>query len=430
VATCPVCKQGICAKCLEYGQDGMCGMCVEIASARKATQQANRPAATAAAAARPAAPAAPAAKPAAPAGTPPAPPAKPGTGPRPAGRPPAPQPAAKGGTSGNLPPAPKPTAKPGMCAEHPDQPAKASCTHCSKRVCPFCLDLYDLCADCRQLPQCARHESMVGATKCGDCKMNFCKVCLDGTEYCDRCRTLRQAAGKPVRYGIKPGAAPPKAGSGGVKSPTQSLARTPTGNLNGKADAPKPPAGGAPAKAAPAAAGKAPSGKFQPGAAKAALEKSSGPPWPVIGVVAVVVLIAAWRVFGGRPTLPPEEAVAALRNEMGLVQKAAMSAATKNGGAFPTTSAAILDELKTEGVAVDDLPLPLKLSVGTPATEPLAITYMRVGESFEVRALDADGRPLADNGRDVVLRPTSADDPDASPRRKRPRAGADASASP
>ncbi|MDB5097962.1 MAG: hypothetical protein JWM80_2383, partial [Cyanobacteria bacterium RYN_339] len=42
VATCPVCKQGICSKCLEFGQEGMCGMCVEIASARKASHQTNQ----------------------------------------------------------------------------------------------------------------------------------------------------------------------------------------------------------------------------------------------------------------------------------------------------------------------------------------------------------------------------------------------------
>jgi hypothetical protein len=70
-------------------------------------------------------------------------------------------------------------------------------------VCAYCLDLYDLCSDCRQLPQCVRHESMVGATKCAGCKMNFCKICLDGTDYCDRCRTLRQASGQPVRNTAK-----------------------------------------------------------------------------------------------------------------------------------------------------------------------------------------------------------------------------------
>jgi hypothetical protein len=83
--------------------------------------------------------------------------------------------------------------------------------------------------------------------------------------------------------------------------------------------------------------------------------------------------------------------------------------AQKKNGNYPQTSAALLDELKAEGVNVDDLALPLKLSVGTPGTEPLSITYMRVGESFEVRALDHEGRPLADNGRDVVLRPPSTD---------------------
>ncbi|MDB5099174.1 MAG: hypothetical protein JWM80_3595 [Cyanobacteria bacterium RYN_339] len=307
-----------------------------------------------------------------------------------------------------------------MCAEHPDQQAKVVCTNCSKRVCAYCLDLYDLCADCRQLPQCVRHESMVGATKCAGCKMNFCKICLDGTDYCDRCRTLRQASGQPVR-------ATAKASSGGAKSPTQGLARTPTGNLNGKPEAKSPtgkpeaksPTGkpGAP-PAKPAAGARSPSSKIPSGAARAAMQKSSGPPWPVIGVVSVVVLFAAWRVFAGKPTLPPEEALAALRTEMSLIQKAAVTAQTKNGS-YPQTSAALIDELKAEGVIVDDLPLPLKLSVGTPATEPLAITYMRVGESFEIRALDAEGRPLADNGRDVVLRPTSTEDP---PVRRRPRA--------
>jgi hypothetical protein len=267
---------------------------------------------------------------------------------------------------------------------------------------------------------------MVGAQKCGECKMNYCKICLDGTEYCDRCRTLRQAAGKPVRSAAKAGPPPAaKGGSGAVKSPTQSLARTPTGAL-AKGENAKPAPGGAPPSRPPAPpAAKAPSGKFQRGAAAAALQKKAGgPPWPVIGGVAVVVLIAAWRVFGGKPTLPPEEAVAALRQEMKLVQKAAMGVASKNNGAFPTTSAAILDELKAEGVDVDQLPLTFKLSVGTPATEALAMSYMRVGESFEIRALDAEGRPLADNGRDVVLRPPSDEEPGSLPKRNHPEAPA------
>ena len=45
----------------------------------------------------------------------------------------------------------------------------------------------------------------------------------------------------------------------------------------------------------------------------------------------------------------------------------------------------------------------MKLSVGTPATEPLSISYIRVGDSFEVRGLDREGRPLEDNGRDVIF---------------------------
>jgi hypothetical protein len=387
VATCSVCKQGICNKCLEFVQDGMCGMCVEIAAARKATNEANR-------AARPAAqasasggllhstgPARPATRPM----------AAPGSGPRGSGAP-------------LVPPA-KPVAKAGMCAEHPDQAAKAACSHCNKRVCPYCLDLYDLCTECRQLPHCARHESMVGAARCGGCKMHFCKICLDGTDFCDRCRTLRQASGQSLKVGKpQPTGSGQMAGKGAssgaspaqgrAKSPTQGLQRTPTGTLPGKNSTGTGDRAGQTARPAP-------NGK---GPAKP-VAKSKGIPIPAIAAAAVVILLVGWKVFfGGKPTLSEAEALAALGSEMKMVQTAAV-AIQAHTGAYPTTQEAILEEIKKEGVVTEDLPLPFKLSVNSPPTEAYQVSYTRLGASFEVRALDAEGRPLADNGRDIVLRP-------------------------
>ena len=143
--------------------------------------------------------------------------------------------------SGAMAPSAKPPVPKGMCAEHPDKPARAVCAHCGKRVCPYCLDLYDHCSDCRQLPACVRHESMVGDTKCAGCKMAFCKICLDGTEYCDRCRTLRQASGQSVKKANTTGPlTAPKPGATGPKSPTGSLAgaRTPAGAASAGTAAP------------------------------------------------------------------------------------------------------------------------------------------------------------------------------------------------
>jgi hypothetical protein len=398
VATCSVCKQGICNKCLEFVQDGMCGMCVEIAAARKATNEANR-------AARPAVASSPNAvtgntpRNAAPAARPSGPPA--GTNSR--------------GPSAPVAPPAKPAAKPGMCAEHPDQAAKASCSNCNKKVCPYCLDLYDLCSSCRLLPHCVRHESMVGSTRCGGCKMNFCKICLDGTDFCDRCRTLRQASGKSTKLAkppipatagkTAPGSVAGKTAPGSVagapaaKLHTQGLQRTPTGTLPGKSGT------GTGDRVAVGDRANAP----QKGVQGKPAPKSKGIPTPAIAVAAVVILLIGWKVFfGGKPVLGEAEALAALQSEMKMVQHAAVALEAQNG-AYPTTQEAIEGELKKEGIKTEDLPLPLKLSVNTPPTEALQIGYSRVGPSFEVRALDTEGRPLSDNGRDIILRPPPKD---------------------
>lgn len=259
---------------------------------------------------------------------------------------------------------------------------------------------------------------MVGAERCQGCKMNFCKVCLDGTDYCDRCRTLRQASGQSVKSN-RPAAGsttmaskqpppPPKPGTG--KTPTGSLQRATTGALDAKTQPPANPAQGNTAgsrgptdpRLRALAAKQGGTGKPLAAAAESPARKL---PWPVIGVAAVVVLFGAWKVFiGGKPALSDQDALAALRAEMAMVQQAAVKVQAQSGS-YPSTSAAILDEMKKEGVNPDDLPLTLKLTVNTEATQPLEITYKVVGESFEIRALDSEGRPLADNGRDVVLRP-------------------------
>lgn len=362
VATCVVCKQDICGKCREYGADGMCGMCLEMANARKAQAEANRQARIEAQANAPARPAAPGPR-AAPAA------AAAGRAPRPA--PPPPKPA-------------KPPAPPGMCQEHHDQKASALCAHCRKKVCPYCLDLYDLCPDCRVLDRCARHESMVAGEKCSACKLPFCRICLDNTDRCDRCRTLGKVGTgetKQARTAQLKGAA----------------ARGTTGKL-------PPPAGGPQAPQRPAPPRKS-TVQVRKAAAPYKGPRQKGGPLPmIVGGIAVVALGAMFFGWAGsKPALSDEEAMRHLNEEMAYVQKAAIAIKEKRG-AYPDSDTQIMAELKTQGVNVEKLPLKLNLVINAPASEPLQISYRLVGSGFEVRAIDAEGRPYAVNGRDVILR--------------------------
>jgi hypothetical protein len=403
---CRVCKQDVCAKCLEYGEAGMCGMCLEMANARKATMEAARQARTEAAATAPSAaqPPRPAA-PRPPQGAPPpggrsptgpkGPPKSPtgSKGPAPAGHP---RGAAPGGAGAPPRPPQKAPTKAGMCAAHQDQKASAACTHCQKKVCPYCLDLYDLCGDCRQLPSCARHESMVSQAKCVSCKMDYCKICLNGTDQCDRCRTIGAPRGE------------------GAKSPTQPLkprAKATTGKLEGPPGG--VPAGPKPEKVKPA------SHIYRPNAKEAGLhgkKKGKDLPIPAIagGAVLAIVLVLFLSMGGGKPALSEEAAVEALQLDMGHVQAAAIAYEAKNGR-YPDSEEMIYQEIEAKGVKLDKLKLPIKLAVNTPASEPYQISYRLVGDGFEVRAVDKEGRPFALGGRDVVLTNQVQSTPEAGP---------------
>lgn len=346
VATCVSCKQDICAKCREYGEDGLCGMCLEMQNARKAEREASRQAA----AVRVTAVTMDAERPSPPK--------------------PTPRPAAK-----------RPV-KPGMCVDHPDKAASAACAHCKKKCCQFCLDLYDLCGECHNLPHCSRHESLVAPERCAACKLPYCKACLAGTDRCDRCRTLGLTGAE--------GAA--KA----ARSPTQPLKP----QTRGTAKLQSPPAP-APAEPRPRPAPKRPNGtpnKRSAAAYKPPSERKK--PWVAIAVV-VAVLALGFHLLQ-RPTLSPEAQIADLQSEMHDVQQAVETLHSKQG-TYPADETAILTEMANEGVQVAKLPLPLKLFVNAPANEPLAISYYLVRNGYEIRALDASGAPLAVSGRDVVL---------------------------
>jgi hypothetical protein len=392
VQACRVCKQDVCAKCLEYGESGMCGMCLEMANARKATMEAARQARTeAAATAGTSAQPRPPARPAPGTQPPPAPGAK--APPRAGQAPPRP---------GTQPPRPpqKPAPKAGMCGEHGDQAATATCTHCQKKVCPYCLDLYDLCSTCRHLPHCSRHESMVSQAKCASCKMDYCKVCLNGTDQCDRCRAI----GAPKEGPAKAAPQPPKPRAKG------------TAEL-------KPPPGGVPGAnpAAPAPSRtpvKPASHIYRPPGAKGApapkkKAANNGLPMPLVAGAGVLVLLVGLFLFsgGGKPALSDEQAVEALRTDMEYVQQAAIAYEAKNGR-FPDNEAALMEQIVAKGIKPESLKLPIKLAINTPATEPYQISYRLVGDGFEVRAVDKEGRPFLVGGKDVVLTAPSGDNPD------------------
>ena len=363
VAVCTGCKQDICQKCREFGANGMCGMCLEMHNARNATLEASK-------AARMEANAAP-------------------TGAR---RPPGPRPAPAGAPPPKAPPRPaRPPAPPGMCQEHPDQKLAAHCAHCKKKVCPYCLDLYDHCAACRSLPACVRHESMVAKDRCAACKMHFCSVCLDNGDRCDRCRTLgltaEGAEGKPA-----------------AKPPTQKL-KPPA---KGTSKLPAPPPGaqapqreGAPPRPTPRPAARSTASSRPIGRAKK--QKEGLPPVAIFGGLGALVLVIGMMALGGKKsTFSPEEAARYLQQDMHYVQQAAL-AIKKDKGAYPDSVDQIMDQVTRQGVDASKLPLPIKLAVNAQPDEPLEISYRLVGTGFEVRALDQDGRPFAIDGRDVIL---------------------------
>ena len=398
VATCVVCKSEICGKCQEFGADGMCGMCLEMSHARKASADASRQARVAAA---PAGLAAPGGQPA-----PARPPAK--------GAPPA-RPAGKGATGGLAkpggpgakpggpaakapPPGSKPASKAGFCVEHDGPQLTALCTNCRKKVCPYCLDLYDLCVTCRALPHCSRHESMVSAAKCESCNLDYCRLCLDNTPFCDRCRTLGMAKVSAARQGGKPptGKLDPARAPARPQAPAQAHAspspgEDPPGPRKAPLTRPGPgqPGYRPPVKSAPLAA---------PGGKKAG-------PRGVVYVLSGLLLLgtALYIVFADtRPRLSAEEANAALREEMRMVQAAAIAVQARTGRP-PDSVNQLMTQIKDQGVDLKKLNPPLRLMVNAPGTDGLSIILNTTRDGFEVRALDADGRPLAEDGRDVVL---------------------------
>lgn len=429
VATCVVCKSSICERCQEHGANGMCGMCLEMSNARKAEMEASRQARVAAAGApaatpRPAAPKPPAAPPK-PGAAPPKPPAAP---PRPPGK----------ATTGNLakpaaaaskvvPPAgSKPAAKAGFCGEHDGQTLTAACTNCRKKVCPYCLDLYDLCTECRHLPHCSRHESMVAAAKCQSCNLDYCRLCLDNTPFCDRCRTVGMAA-------VKNAERAPKATTGKL-DPAKAArpdAPRPAKGTTGKLDpaaAARPPAeaGAPPPKKTPITPPKpGQPGYRPPGKGAAASAKKAGGP-PALAYVAgglVLFAAAAYLIIGdGRPRLSRDEANAAVRQEMNMVLAASRTIMDRTGRP-PDSVDQLLEQIASQGVDLKKVNPPLKLVLNGPATDPLTITVATQPKTFEIRALDADGRSLAENGRDVVLTPPEPEEEErrGGSRREEPR---------
>ena len=72
-------------------------------------------------------------------------------------------------------------------------------------------------------------------------------------------------------------------------------------------------------------------------------------------------------------------------------------------GRYPDSEEFILKEIEAKGIKLDKLKLPIKLAVNTPAAEPYQISYRLVGDGFEVRAVDKEGRPFSVGGKDIVL---------------------------
>lgn len=411
VATCVVCKSSICGKCQEFGADGMCGMCLEMSNARKASNEASRQARVEAAPAAPPKSAAPQ-KPAAPSKL--AAPQKPTTPPRPPAK--APAVGLAKGAAANGAKAPqagsKPASKGGFCGEHDGQQMTAACTNCRKKVCPYCLDLYDLCVECRNLPHCSRHESMVSAAKCESCNLDYCSVCLDNTAFCDRCRTLGMARVSAARqsHKVPTGKLDPAKG-----------ARPGTGNVepakgsHEPSDAPVAPGVPGTRKVAitppkPGQPGFRPPAKSRPLGAKAATKGARAP--ALLYVVGGLLLLGAAGYIllsDSRPRLSPEEANAAILDEMKLVQTATIAIQEKTGR-LPVNADQLLVQLEAQGVDLKKVNPPLKIVINTLGTEPLTVVLKTTPEGYEIHALDFEGRPLAKNGRDVILMPATIKD--------------------
>ena len=77
----------------------------------------------------------------------------------------------------------------------------------------------------------------------------------------------------------------------------------------------------------------------------------------------------------------------------------------------PEPVAAMFSNARTIPMTVPSRPMngarlpmvPINLAINTPASEPYQISYRLVGDGFEVRAVDKEGRPFTLKGRDVVL---------------------------
>jgi hypothetical protein len=142
--------------------------------------------------------------------------------------------------------------------------------------------------------------------------------------------------------------------------------------------------------------------------------KKAGPS-AIVYVLGGLVLMgaAAWLLLADpRPRLSADEANAAVREEMKLVQAAAVAIQGRTGR-WPDSVAQVLDQLKAQGVDLETLNPPLRLLVNAPADDKLTIVLITRAQGFEVRATDAAGGSLAENGRDVVLTAPKPEAPDA-----------------
>jgi Sec-independent protein translocase protein TatA len=117
----------------------------------------------------------------------------------------------------------------------------------------------------------------------------------------------------------------------------------------------------------------------------------------------------AWLLFGhSKLRLTSEEAAAGLRQEMELVRTATLTIKEQTGK-WPASADAVIKQLEVQGVELKALNPPLVVVVNGPATLPNSVLLNAGGGTFGVRALDAGGNPLAENGADVVLGPPKLD---------------------
>jgi hypothetical protein len=225
---------------------------------------------------------------------------------------------------------------------------------------------------------------MVAQAKCVSCKMDYCKVCLSGTDQCDRCRAI----GAPKDPSM-------------AKAPTQPLKAAAKGTSELK-----PPPGGVPGDrpTPPKQKVKPADHIYRPNAKGPVKNKQAKAlPIPAIAGGAVLVLALGFFMLGGghKPALTQEQEIQAIQDDMTYVQQAAISYEAKNGR-YPDNEAAIMEMIQAKGVKPEGLKIPIKLAINTPATEPWQISFRLVGDGFEVRAVDKDGRPFTMHGKDVV----------------------------